>query len=131
MGIRSVWFMLSPSGAEFDRGLYRVLVNRILVWGRIYTDSLGNVTRYLDTNERNLAYIKSLFTREESQKHYGIIKSGLLENGQYLTWPTDDKLPADLPDIAPLRSLEPKKTNLAKAVESLKKRFGHEVIKSP
>jgi hypothetical protein len=132
MGKRYVWFVLTSGGATYDQGLYLVLLNhKITGWRQISVGDMGNVTYSITMEEENLPRVRNFLINEGNKKLHGIVQSGVLENGNLLGWPKDGNLPSALSEMAPLHSLEPKKTKFAKAVESLKKRFGHGVIKNP
>jgi hypothetical protein len=121
---RTIWFVLNQIGVADSEELYRRIALLTITWQLITTDSGGNVTYHTSCYDgEQFKKLRRLFHDNEFLLVWGIIKSGVYEDGQYQDWP---KEPMQTP---PAPTQVSKKTFARTVWDNLRKLFGSEVIK--
>jgi hypothetical protein len=123
---REVWFTLYPFGAEDSQELYFRIKNMISFWAIYAEDPGGNVTYWVKCPEEHFEKLFRTFHNPEFLAIWGILKSGVLEGGQQLSWPEKEKLNSER---VPPPTLPTKKQRFLWVWNLLRRALGPGIIK--
>jgi len=85
---RVVWFILNIHGTNDSQELYLRLSKLITFWQLITTDGHGWGTYHVKCEEKNFEKLRDLFQDQEFIPVWGVVKSGVVEGGNLMDWPT-------------------------------------------
>ncbi len=118
-----VWFTLHPDAAEFSATLQGELAELMLAgsW-KSFTSDEGRPTYTIECSEKTLEKLYKRFHNNEFIQVWGLITSGVVENGQFNGWPSFLRQP----DPVPVQTL---KKSIREIWNDLKKKWGPKAIK--
>jgi hypothetical protein len=120
---RYIWFTLNQEGVTDSQELYKKLIRLITAWEPKSQDASGNVTYQITCDEECFEELHRTFQDMEFKVVWGVILSGVVENGQFRDWPSKSV------HITPAPVQISRKTFARMVWNSLRKLFGYEVIK--
>jgi hypothetical protein len=120
---RIIWFALNQDGVADDQELYARLEKLITFWQRLSSGHGGQVTYLIKCSGECFEELYRLFHDLEFVAMWGVIKSGVVEGGQFADWPSKFE------QVAPVPPQVSKKTFVRAIWDALRGIFGADVIK--
>ena len=108
---RVIWFQLNMNGTDDSLALYSRLGKLITFWQLITKDRLGWATYQVKCEGENFEKLRNLFQDLEFTAIWGIVRSGVIEGGLFLDWPTKTEAERTVP---PTLTTKPEKLSWVK-----------------
>jgi hypothetical protein len=96
---RTLWFALNMYGTDDSQELYLRLNKLITFWQLLSTDQYGWGTYLIKCEDKFFEKLRNLFDDQEFTTIWGVIRSGVVEGGLFLDWPSKTEAERTVPPV--------------------------------